>query len=51
MTEPNETEPPPRCPKHLDNPTEQPCRPCGQARVAHAHWEALQRYAEIEDED
>lgn len=31
--------PPPRCPKHLDNPTEDPCRPCGDARTAREAWE------------
>lgn len=32
--------PPPRCPQHLDNPTDNPCRPCGDARRTREHWDA-----------
>jgi hypothetical protein len=32
-------EPPPRCPKHLDDPAPPPCGPCGDARRAHERWE------------
>lgn len=42
--------PSPRCPQHLENPTEQPCRACGEARKARALWEALER-AERRDEE
>lgn len=33
-------EPPLRCPQHIDTPTDAPCRACGDARRAHAAWEA-----------
>jgi hypothetical protein len=32
--------PPPRCPRHLNDPTENPCRACGDARKAVKAWEA-----------
>lgn len=32
-------EPPSRCSKHIDNPTDGPCGPCGDARRAHQRWE------------
>lgn len=32
--------PPPRCPEHIDNPTSDPCGPCGDARRARNAWEA-----------
>lgn len=35
-----DTPPPPRCPKHLDAPTDAPCGPCGDARRARQAWDA-----------
>lgn len=34
-----EAEPPPRCPKHLDDPDPPPCGPCADARRTHDRWE------------
>ncbi len=31
--------PEPRCPEHLENPTDGPCGPCGDARRARNRWE------------
>jgi hypothetical protein len=31
--------PPPRCPKHLDNPADGPCRACGDARREREAWD------------
>jgi hypothetical protein len=31
--------PPPRCPEHLNNPTDGPCGPCGTARRARTRWD------------
>jgi hypothetical protein len=31
--------PPPRCPEHLENPTEGNCGPCGDARRARTRWD------------
>ena len=31
--------PPARCPTHLDNPTDEPCRACGQARRDAEAWQ------------
>lgn len=39
---PDQDPPPPRCPKHLETPTEQPCRPCGDARKTRDDWYAEQ---------
>ena len=50
MTADDRTPPPLRCPRHLDNPTEQACRGCGAAREARALWEALDQ-AEEQDQD
>jgi len=33
-------EPPPRCPKHLDQSDPPPCGPCADARRAHEQWQA-----------
>lgn len=33
-------EPPPRCPKHLDHPTEAPCIPCRARRIENEAWHA-----------
>lgn len=33
------TAPPPRCPEHLEHPTDDPCRACGDARKARTRWE------------
>jgi hypothetical protein len=33
------SEPPLRCPTHLDDPAPPPCGPCGDARRAHERWE------------
>lgn len=46
----DDQKPPPRCPKHLDEPTEARCGACGEARRALALWEALDRAGEDEDE-
>ncbi|MDF3305611.1 hypothetical protein P3H15_11325 [Rhodococcus sp. T2V] len=35
-----EASPPPRCPKHIDNPTTAACGACGDARRARATWDA-----------
>ncbi|MES9513607.1 hypothetical protein ACIQYW_16180 [Rhodococcus erythropolis] len=44
------TDPPPKlCSQHIDNPTSTPCRPCGEARQAHADWEKS-RKAELTSE-
>lgn len=32
--------PPPRCQEHLTNPTQEPCRACGDARKSREAWEA-----------
>jgi hypothetical protein len=34
--------PPPRCPRHIEQPTDQPCRACGDARKALERWDAEQ---------
>lgn len=39
------SEPPSKCLKHRNNPTTQPCGPCGDARKEHERWEAEQRAA------
>lgn len=31
--------PPPRCPKHLNEPNPPPCRPCGDTRVKREAWD------------
>jgi hypothetical protein len=31
--------PPPRCPKHIDEPTDSPCRACRDARRTRADWD------------
>lgn len=31
--------PEPRCPEHLENPTDGPCGPCGDARRARTRWD------------
>jgi hypothetical protein len=31
--------PPRHCPKHINNPTDRPCGPCGDARRAHDTWD------------
>jgi hypothetical protein len=40
------TPPPPRCPKHLDKPTTDACRPCGDARQARNTWDEQQAQAQ-----
>ncbi len=35
-----EEPPPPRCPEHLENPTDKPCAACGRARHTRAAWDA-----------
>lgn len=35
-----EEPPPPRCPQHLDDDTDTPCRGCGQARERRTTWDA-----------
>lgn len=39
-------EPPLRCPRHLEEPTTDPCRGCGDARKAHEAWQHDQADAE-----
>lgn len=40
LHEPTTSEPPPRCPKHLDNPDPPPCGPCADARRRRQQWDA-----------
>lgn len=40
LTPPGREAPPPRCPEHLDNPTDGACGRCGDARRARNRWEA-----------
>lgn len=35
--------PPPRCPKHINDPNPPNCHACGQARTARADWDSEQR--------
>lgn len=35
--------PPPRCPRHLEDPNPPPCGPCADARRAHDRWAAERR--------
>jgi len=35
--------PPPRCPKHINDPGDRPCRACGDARQALERWEVDRR--------
>lgn len=41
-------EPPPRCSKHLEKPTEAPCVPCRAARIEHETWTANERRRAVE---
>ncbi|WP_237341851.1 hypothetical protein [Williamsia soli] len=50
--EPSNDPPPPRCPKHIGEPTDQPCRACGVARQTRAAWfsEQAQREGQARSE-
>lgn len=37
------SEPPPRCPRHIDKPTTDPCIPCRSFRIEHEAWTANER--------
>jgi hypothetical protein len=39
-------EPPKLCAVHINNPTNAPCGPCGDARQAHGEWKRRQVLAE-----
>lgn len=40
--------PPPRCPQHLEHPTERPCRACGDARATRERWDAAEHIRRAE---
>ncbi|MEU7787703.1 hypothetical protein [Amycolatopsis sp. NPDC049159] len=47
--EPGEKAPPERCPKHLEKPTNRPCRACGAAKDKARAWHA-ERSRAVDDE-
>lgn len=47
---PDGVEPPPRCPDHIDDPTDAPCRACGTARKAWEAWASADRRARAAEE-
>lgn len=51
LTPPAPEPPPPRCPKHITEPTDEPCRACGDARRKLADWSEAVRHREAQQRE